>query len=162
MTSLSVISHRPAEDHEVVVDDGEPAALVVAFVIIRLLPRISLSWDARIDTLHHVTLSESMLDQTLMVWARLIKHLVEESCPIRGLGPCLIPVHCSNKVASWPLLGCLLLIEPSPGTAIVGILRLLSSPLENRSHCHVTRGEFGRDVQEFLGCARSVSAQLMD
>jgi hypothetical protein len=42
MTSLSVISHKPAEDHEAVVDDGEPAALVVAFVIIRLLPCISL------------------------------------------------------------------------------------------------------------------------
>jgi hypothetical protein len=112
--------------------------------------------------LHHVTLSESMLDRTLVVWAWLLKHLVEESSPIRRRGPCLIPVHCGNEVALRALLGCLLLVEPSPGTVIVGILCLLSSPLENRSYCLITGGEVGHDVQEFLGCVRSVSAQLMD
>jgi hypothetical protein len=96
-----------------------------------------------------------------VVRARLIKHLVEESCPIRGWGPCLIPVRHGNEVVLWPLLAYLLLVEPSPGTAIVGILRLLSSPLEDRSYCLVARVEVGRDVQEFLGRARCVSAQLM-
>jgi hypothetical protein len=103
-----------------------------------------------------------MLDQTLVVRARLIKHLVEESCRIRVRGPCLIPVYRGNEVVPWPLLACLLLVEPSPGTAIVGITRLLSLPLEDRSYCLVTGGEVGHDVQEFLRCARGVSAQLMD
>jgi hypothetical protein len=62
-----------------------------------------------------------MLDQTLVVRARLIKHLVEESYPIRGQGPCLISVCSGNEVVPWPLLACLLLVKPSPGTAIVGI-----------------------------------------
>jgi hypothetical protein len=112
--------------------------------------------------LHHVTLSESMLDRTLVVRSRFIKHLIEESYPIRGRGPCLILVHRSNEVVLWPLLACLLLIKPSPGTTIIGILRLLSSPLEDRSYCLVARGKVGHDVQEFLGHARGVSAQLMD
>jgi hypothetical protein len=58
-----------------------------------------------------------MLDQTLVVRAQLIKHLVKESCPIRGRGPCLILVYCGNEVVLWPLL-----VEPSPGTTISGIL----------------------------------------
>jgi hypothetical protein len=45
-----------------------------------------------------------MLDQTLVVRARLIKHLVEESCPIKGRGPCLIPVRHGNEVIPQPLL----------------------------------------------------------
>jgi hypothetical protein len=84
MTSLSVVSCRPIEDHEAVVDDGEPTALAVTFVILGLLPRISLSQYVGEEALHHVTLSESMLGRTLMVRAHLIKHLVEESIPIRG------------------------------------------------------------------------------
>jgi hypothetical protein len=63
-----------------------------------------------------------MLDQTLVVRAQLIKHFVKESCPIRGWGPYLILVCYDNEVVLWPLLVCLLLVEPSPGTAIIGIL----------------------------------------
>jgi hypothetical protein len=103
-----------------------------------------------------------MFDLTFVVRARLIKHLIEESCPIRGRGPCLILVHHGNEVVSRPLLGCLLLVIPLPRTAVIRILQLLSSPLENRSYCLVAGGEVGHDVQEFLGRARSVSAQLVD
>jgi hypothetical protein len=74
----------------------------------------------------------------------------------------LISVRRGNEVVPQPLLGFLLLVEPSPGTAIVGILQLLSSPLEDRSYRLVAGGEVGRDVQEFLGSARGVSAYLMD
>jgi hypothetical protein len=148
----------PAEDHEAVVHDGEPATLVVTFVVLGLLPRISLSRYAGEEVLHHVTFSESMLDRTLVVRARLIKHLVKESCPIRGWGPCLILVYRGDEVVPRPLLAFLVLVEPSPSTAIVGILRLLSSPLEDRSYCLVAGGEVGRDVQEFLGRVRGVSA----
>jgi hypothetical protein len=102
-----------------------------------------------------------MLDRTLVVRAWLIKHLVEESYPIRGRGPCLIPVRHGNKVVPQPLLGCLL-VKPLPGTAIIGILQLLSSPLEDHSYRLIAGGEVGHDVQEFLGRARGVSAQLMD
>jgi hypothetical protein len=63
-----------------------------------------------------------MLDWTLVVRARLIKHLVKESCPIKGRGPCLISVCRGNEVVPRPVLAFLLLIEPSPGTTIVGIL----------------------------------------
>jgi hypothetical protein len=97
-----------------------------------------------------------------VVRARLIKHLLEESYPIRGRGACLIPVRYGNEVVLQPLLAFLLLIELSPGTAIVGILRLLSSPLEDRSYCLIAGGKVSRDVQEFLCRERGVSAQLMD
>jgi hypothetical protein len=125
MTSLSVISCRPTEDHEAVVDDREPVALAVAFVVLGLLPYVSLSWYASEEALHHVTLLESMLDYTLMVRAWLIKHLIKESCPIRGRDPCLIPVYRGNKAVPWPLLACLLLIKPSWVNAYVPSMNLI-------------------------------------
>jgi hypothetical protein len=69
MASLIVVSHRPAEDHEAVVDDGEPIALAITFVVLGLLPCISLSWYASEEALHPDTLSESVLDWTLVVGA---------------------------------------------------------------------------------------------
>jgi hypothetical protein len=79
---LGVISCQATEDHEAVVDDGEAIIflIVVAFVLLGFLPLVALSLGTpRELAFHHATLLEGVLDRVPMVWARLLKHLVENT-----------------------------------------------------------------------------------
>jgi hypothetical protein len=113
----------PTVDHEAVVDLGEPLCLVILLLVVVVGPATLCRWPSLVKVApKHGALLKGVLDEPLMIGARLLEHFVEE-IGTSGRFPMVLVLSGGDKVRVGGVVFCFrLLLAFLLGAALSGRL----------------------------------------
>jgi hypothetical protein len=163
------IRHLPTVDHEAAVDLGELLFLVALFLVVVLAFAIFRRGPSLMEVApKHDAFLKGVLDETLVIGARLLEHLVEQVGP-SGRLPWVSVLDSSDEIRVSGVALCLrlllglLLRAPLEGRLgdvfLLASLRLLVLPEDGFDRL-LTRGELGGDVHQLARLGGSLAAQF--
>jgi hypothetical protein len=163
------IRHLSAVDHEAVVDLQELFFLVAPLLVVALVFATFCRGSSLIEvTSEHVALLKGVLDETPVIGARLLKHLVEHAGPSERF-PRVPVLGSSDEIRINGIAFCLRLLlglflratldGRLGGVFLLSSLRLLVL-LEDGFNRLLTRGELGGNVHQFAHPSGSLASQF--
>jgi hypothetical protein len=163
------VCHSPTVDHETAVDLGELLCLVALLLVVVLAFATFRRWPGLMEVApKHDTFLKGVLDEALVIGARLLEHLVEQVGP-SGRLPRVPVIDSGDKICvSGVALRLRLLLGLLIRDALGGRLRdvfLLASLrllvlLEDGFDRLLTRGELGGDVHQLARLGGSLATQF--
>jgi hypothetical protein len=158
------VRHLPTVDHEAAVDLGKLLFLVALFLVVFAFA-ISRRGAGLMEVApKHDAFLKGVLDETLVIGARLLEHLVEQVGP-SGRLPWVPVLDSSDEICISGVALCLrLLLRATLGGRLGDIfmlpsLRLLVLP-EDGLYRLLTRGELGGDVHQLARLGGSLAPQF--
>jgi hypothetical protein len=163
------VRHLPTVDHEAAVDLGELLFLVALFLVVVLAFAISRRGPGLMEVApKHDAFLKGVLDGTLEIGARLLKHLVEQVGP-SGRLPRVPVFDNSDEIRVSGIALCLrlllgLLLRATLGGRLGDVfllpsLRLLVLPEDGFDRL-LARGELGGDVHQLDRLGGSLAPQF--